>query len=82
MEGAWDTPDLDAVLDLGIANLKPVDHSGSTSPRRSRRMARPPRQHPHGKPAHILITTTSATTSTGCGSTARWRISALFGGRD
>jgi cyclopropane-fatty-acyl-phospholipid synthase len=26
MEGAWDTPDLDAVLDLGIANLKPVDH--------------------------------------------------------
>ena len=26
MDGAWDTPDLDAVLDLGIANLKPVDH--------------------------------------------------------
>jgi len=26
MDGAWDTPDLDAVLDLGIANLRPVDH--------------------------------------------------------
>jgi cyclopropane-fatty-acyl-phospholipid synthase len=26
MDGLWDTPDLDAVLDLGVANLKPVDH--------------------------------------------------------
>lgn len=27
MAGYWDTPDLDAVLDLGVANLKPVERT-------------------------------------------------------
>ena len=73
LAGDWDTPDLDAVLALGLANIaeKPAGAHSALDPLH-RVAARAARQHAaRAASATSRPTTTSATTSTACGSTRR-----------
>jgi cyclopropane-fatty-acyl-phospholipid synthase len=73
MAGEWDTPDLRAVLDLGAAGMAAGGMEGA-EPRAGigDRILHALRSNSRrGSDATSPPTTTSATTSTGCGSTTR-----------